>query len=264
MKKLVFSKMHGLGNDFIVIDALRQPASLETPLIAKLADRNQGIGFDQLLLILPSKNADFVCRIFNADGSEAEHCGNGLRCVARYVHEEGICKKDRLTLETQAGKIEVDIPNYEHIRVNMGIPLIQPEALQVSLDDSELDLTLLSLGNPHAIQRVKACETTPVAAWGRRIEGLPAFPKGVNVGFMEVQNRQSIRLRTYERGVGETLACGSNACASVVAGISRAWLDSKVEVNLPRGVLEVSWDGPEQRVYLTGPAARVFSGEIEL
>lgn len=264
MKKLIFSKMHGLGNDFIVVDALRQPAVLETPLIARLADRNQGIGFDQLLLILASETADLRCRIFNADGSEAEQCGNGLRCVARYVHEEGICKKSKLTIETQAGQIVVDIADYERIRVNMGVPVIQAEPLILSLDDSSFDLTLLSLGNPHAIQRVQSCQATPVAAWSRKIESLPVFTQGVNLGFMEVLDRRSIRLRTFERGVGETLACGSNACAAVVAGIHRGWLDSKVQVSLSRGHLEVAWEGEQNAVYLTGPAARVFSGEVEL
>lgn len=264
MKKLIFSKMHGLGNDFIVVDALRQPAVLETPLIARLADRNQGIGFDQLLLILASKTADLRCQIFNADGSEAEQCGNGLRCVARYVHEEGICRKNKLRIETQAGLIAVEIEDYERIRVNMGVPELETKPLVLSVDDSELSLTLLSLGNPHAIQRVNACQNVPVSRLGRQIEALPLFSRGVNVGFMEVLDRGLIRLRTYERGVGETLACGSNACAAVVAGISQNWLDSRVEVSLARGHLEVEWAGLQKEVYLTGPAARVFSGEVTL
>lgn len=264
MKKLVFSKMHGLGNDFIIVDAMRQPQVLEKSMIGKLADRNQGIGFDQLLLILPSHKADLRCQIFNADGSEAEQCGNGMRCVARYVHEEGICSRNRLTIETQAGLIEVEIRNYDQIRANMGLPEIQSEPVMVILNGEPVALTVLSLGNPHAIHRVTSCKDAPVADWGAKIEAMSAFPQGVNAGFMEVLDRGAIRLRTYERGAGETLACGSNACAAVVAGITQNWLDSQVTVSLSRGSLQVEWAGEKQPVYLTGPATRVFSGEIEL
>jgi diaminopimelate epimerase len=264
MKKIAFSKMHGLGNDFIIVDALRQPAAIEKAMIAKMADRNQGIGFDQLLLLLPSHKADLCCQIFNADGTEAEQCGNGMRAVARYVHEQGIYPKKRISIETRAGVIEVDIRDYEQIRANMGVPEIKPEPLLVTLDGSPVALTLLSMGNPHAIQRVASCKEAPVAAWGAKIESLPAFPRGVNAGFVEVVDRHAIRLRTYERGVGETLACGSNACASVVAGITQGWLDSPVTVALARGNLQVEWAGENQAVFLTGPATRVFSGEIEL
>ncbi len=264
MKKLQFSKMHGLGNDFMLVDALDQPQTLEKSQIAALADRHQGIGFDQLLLLLPSKAADLRCQIFNADGSEAEHCGNGLRCVARYAHEEGICKKDKLSIETRAGVMTVEIQDYDNIRVNMGVPEIQAESLKLSLDDSPLNLTLVSLGNPHAIQQVNVCQDTPVSLWGKKLENLAAFPQGVNAGFMQVLNPQSIRLRTYERGAGETLACGSNACAAVVAGITRNLLVSPVQVNLSRGSLQVEWPGDNQPVHLIGPASRVFNGQMNL
>ena len=264
MKTLTFCKMHGLGNDFVVLDAFRQPLALEKLKIAKLADRNCGIGFDQLLVIGPSTQADLRCQFFNADGSEAEQCGNGLRCIARFVHEEKIISKASLCIETKAGLIQVEIKDYDKIRANMGFPEIKPEPVMVTLEHAPVALTALSMGNPHAIYRVESSSAAPVAVWGAKIEKLAAFPQGVNAGFMEVLGRKEIRLRTYERGVGETLACGSNACAAVVAGITQGWLDSKVEVKVSCGSLEVEWAGKNQPVFLTGPATRVFTGTIEI
>lgn len=264
MKKLNFCKMHGLGNDFVIVSAFHQTVALEKPAIARLADRHCGIGFDQLLVVGPSTQADLHCRIFNADGSEAEQCGNGLRCVARFAQEEKIIAKSLLTIETKAGLIQVEIEDYDRIRANMGLPIIDPGPVMVTVDAFPVALTTLSLGNPHAIYRVEATQTVPVAAWGATIEKHSVFSQGVNVGFMEVRDRKKIGLRTYERGVGETLACGSNACAAVVAGITQGWLDPRVDVGFACGNLQVEWQGEGQPVFLTGPASRVFTGTIEI
>jgi diaminopimelate epimerase len=264
MSKLNFCKMHGLGNDFVLIDARQAALTYENLPIAKLADRNSGIGFDQLLLLRSSTEADLRCQFFNADGSEAEQCGNGLRCVARFVHEEKMLTKTALTIETKAGLIPVEIEDYDRIRANMGLPDIQPEPILMTLDTSPVSLTALSLGNPHAICRVTSLKESPIHSWGSQIEKHPSFPLGVNTGFIEIVGRNHLRLRTYERGVGETLACGSNACASVVAGIMQGWLDASVRVEVARGSLEVEWAGLGQPVFLTGPAARVFTGSFEL
>jgi len=254
--------MHGLGNDFVLLNHLQQPFSLQQVDIIALADRHCGIGFDQLLVLKPSRSADLYCQIFNADGSEAEQCGNGMRCVARYVHEEQIIAKPNLSIETRARKVQLEIKDYDHIRTNMGQAQINPQILKIIVEGSSLELMLLSLGNPHAIYRAPSIKEIPVSQWGVQIEKQPAFSQGVNTGFMEVVNRQAIRLRTYERGVGETLACGSNACAAVVAGIRQTWLDSTVDVFAPGGKLLVEWKGGDSPVFLTGPAARVFKGEL--
>ncbi len=263
MNTLTFCKMHGLGNDFMLVNALREPFTLKAPQIAKLADRNQGVGFDQLLVLRSSNKADLYCQIFNADGSEAEQCGNGLRCVARFIHEENILAKKALTIETPAGSFQLEIKDYTQIRVGLGPPIMKPE-VTVKLGDLSAALTVLSLGNPHAIYRVRSCQEIPVGTWGAVIEKHPAFPQGVNAGFMEVLDRNAIRLRTYERGAGETLSCGSNACAAVIAGITKGWLDSRVAVTLSHGKLEVEWLGQDHPVFLTGPAERVFTGMIDI
>lgn len=262
MTQLTFYKMQSLGNDFVLINALQDPWVLEKEKIRMLADRKQGVGFDQLLILRPAYRGDFYCQIFNADGSEAEQCGNGLRCVARFLQEEKISSKQMLTLETKAGLFPVEMKGGDQVRVNMGLPQRQPNLLTMKLGASSADLSLLSLGNPHAIHRVLSCEATPVNDWGALIARHPAFPHGVNTGFMEVVDRKTIRLRTYERGVGETLACGSNACAAVVAGISAGWLDSSVSVLLSRGSLNVEWGGESQAVFLMGPAVHVFTGML--
>lgn len=265
--------MHGLGNDFIVVDGIQQTIDIKKIPISLLSDRHQGIGFDQLLLITPSSQADFACRIFNSDGSEAEQCGNGMRCVARYLHEEQLTLKKAFTLETAAGLIPVSIHDYDHIEVNMGSPCFEPEKIPfithqksklyditVAATSSPLQFTILSMGNPHAILHVASINETPVATLGLKIATNPAFPKGTNVGFMEIVNSKHIRLRTFERGAGETFACGSNACAAVVAGILNHGLDHKVNVEVVYGNLVVEWPDKNSPVILSGSATRVFSG----
>lgn len=263
MTILSFHKMHGLGNDFILINGFQHKNILNQSLITALADRHRGIGFDQLLLIETSKQADVDCLIFNADGSEAEQCGNGMRCVARFVHEEKIINQKRLTINTKAGIVSVEINDYDKIRVNMGVPKLSAVPMNIPIASIAIELTSISLGNPHAIYQGKI-NTIPVAEWGALLSKNNAFPQGINVGFMEVLNRKHIFLRTYERGVGETLACGSNACAAVAAGIARGYLDDIVTVKLPCGNLQVEWQGQHHPIFLTGPASRVFSGGLAL
>jgi diaminopimelate epimerase len=252
--------MHGLGNDFVVLDLFEQAFTANSQRIQAIADRHRGIGCDQVLLVGPSTVADVACQIFNADGSEAEQCGNGLRCVARFVHEKQRIRKSAFTIATKAGLIPVVIHSYDKIQVNMGKPDYSLKPLQVVVDAIPLTLTTLSLGNPHAILRVEKIKELPVAQMATIISSNSAFSQGINLGFMEVRDRNHIQLRTYERGVGETLACGSNACAAVIAGLLNGWLDSTVAVELPYGNLLVEWPDPQQAVLLTGPATRVFSG----
>lgn len=254
-----FCKMHGLGNDFIVIDGITQSVSIDKISIPKIADRHRGIGFDQLLLIQPSKDADFSCRIFNSDGSEAEQCGNGMRCIARFIQEEQLSDKKTLTIETKAGVMEATIHDFENISVNMGLPKLET-ARDISIDQQTLRLDILSLGNPHAILQVNSAKDSPVTELGPKISTHTSFPHGTNVGFMEIVNRNHIRLRTFERGAGETFACGSNSCAAVVAGIANHSLDPKVKVELKLGNLWIEWNGKNSPVMMTGPAEKVFSG----
>jgi len=257
--------MHGLGNDFVVIDATKSSVDLKKIPIETLANRHTGIGFDQMLVITPSSHADFFCHIYNADGSEAEQCGNGLRCVARYVHEEGLHNQAALVLETKAGNFSVLIQDYEHIRVTMGAPLIQEKLIQFRLDQQNtLPMSVLSVGNPHAIIKVDSADTVSTDTLGAEISTHAYFPNGANVGFMQVADRHHIHLRTYERGVGETLACGSNACAATVAGIVNNWLQDQVKVEFRYGSLLIEWEGSGKPIHMTGPAARIFSGEIKL
>jgi diaminopimelate epimerase len=270
-----FSKMHGLGNDFMVINGISQTVTPTLLPINQLANRNTGIGFDQLLLIGPANNADFACRIFNSDGSEAEQCGNGLRCVARFIVEEGLTQKKSFTIATSAGIFAITIQDNSLIQVAMGIPCFQPEkipfitdslkktyTLKINHSATPLEFAVLSMGNPHAIMQVSAVENFPVKDIGAEVAAHPAFPHSTNVGFMEIVNRQQIRLRTFERGTGETFACGSNACAAVVAGINNGLLDTKVNVSLALGDLWVEWPSPTQPVLMTGPAVHVFDGVI--
>ncbi len=265
--------MHGLGNDFIVVDAIHQTIDIKKIPISLLADRHLGIGFDQLLLITKSSNADFATRIFNADGSEAEQCGNGMRCLARFIHEEQLTQKKAFTLETLSGLVHAVIHSYDCIEVTMNIPCFEPAKIpfitakmaknyEITLDATlpPLTFTVLSMGNPHAILHVSSINEAPVATLGLKIATHPVFPKGTNVGFMEVVTPQHIRLRTFERGVGETFACGSNACAAVVAGILNHGLDHKVSVELTYGNLLVEWPHESAPVMLSGSATRIFSG----
>jgi diaminopimelate epimerase len=265
--------MHGLGNDFMVMDTIRQQIDIKKIPVSLLADRHRGVGFDQLLIVTKSSIADFACRIFNADGSEAEQCGNGMRCVARFVQEEQLTQKESFTLETISGLVNVIIHDYNHIDVMMGVPCFEPEKIpfltekikknyEISIDSttSPLSFTVLSMGNPHAILCVPTIHDAPVATIGPKISSHSAFPKGTNVGFMEVIDPQHIRLRTFERGAGETFACGSNACAAVVAGILNHGLSHKVNVELTYGNLFIEWADKNSPVILSGPATRVFSG----
>lgn len=259
-----FTKMHGLGNDFVVINNLTPSCTLKQTMITQLANRHIGIGFDQLLLLEPSNQADFSCRIFNADGSEAEQCGNGLRCVARFIHETGLHKKSSLTLETKAGIFPIYIQDYDHIRVSMGVPIVQEMLTTLTLKpEMIIPISVLSLGNPHAI--VKMDNLLGITKQlGSAIATHTYFPEGANVGFMQVINPKHVRLRTFERGVGETYACGSNACAAAVAGIINGWLQAKVTVEFQYGSLLIEWEGNDYPIQMTGPATNVFSGQVIL
>ncbi len=262
--KIFFSKMHGLGNDFVVINTLSQTFNESNFPVKEFSDRHIGIGFDQLLLIGPSRLADFSCRIFNADGSEAEQCGNGMRCVARYIREENLTDKPSFTIENKSGLVEVKIDrDFDHVEVNMGLPIFESPC-EIKIDHQSIQLFQLSLGNPHAIMHVDSVAKFPVSTLGPKISTHEIFPHGANVGFMEIINRKHIRLRTFERGSGETLACGSNSCAAVVAGIENNWLDKKVRVELALGDLWIEWNGKSHPVLMAGPAERVFEGVIML
>ena len=274
--KLTFTKMHGLGNDFVVIDGINQTVQLSREQIRRLADRHFGIGYDQLLLIErpTSTAADFRYRIFNADGGEVEHCGNGVRCFARFVHEKALSNKSELSIETQAGLITTQIRADGQVDVQMGQPVFNPAEIpfdaaetanhySVEADGTLVELTALSLGNPHAVIQVDDIDTAPVESLGPLIESHPRFPQRVNVGFMQIVTPGQIRLRVFERGVGETLACGTGACAAVVTGIRLGLLDSIVEVLLPGGQLTIEWPGEGHQVQLSGPAVTVFEGVIE-
>ncbi len=254
--------MHGLGNDFVVINAIDQIFDLQQLPIQELADRYRGIGFDQLLILEPSKSADFYCRIFNSDGSEAEQCGNGLRCVARFIQEQGLNLNKELKLETKAGIYPVTIEDFDHIRVTMGAPEIKEPLVELRLKHDSIAISVLSVGNPHAIAKVPSFEAISTEKLGAEISTHKHFPQGANVGFMHVLNHQHIKLRTFERGAGLTNACGSNACAATVAGIVNGWLDKQVNVEFRYGSLRIEWEGGAEPIHMTGPATHVYSGEI--
>lgn len=257
--------MHGLGNDFVVVNSLQESLDLKQLDFSRLANRHIGIGFDQLLVIEPSRNADFFCRIYNADGSEAEQCGNGLRCIARYIHEEKINTNNTFSIETRAGVFPMEIRDYDHISAYMGSPQIQRNLVDLDLPDSGiLPISILSLGNPHAVTKVESIDSAFIVSLAPKISAHSFFPEGVNVGFMQIVNKNHIRLRTFERGVGETFACGSNACAAAVAGMVNGWLQSQVQVDFIYGSLEISWEGEDKPIRMTGPAARVYSGVVVL
>lgn len=275
--ELQFTKMHGLGNDFVVIDAINQAVQLDTHQLRLLADRRHGVGCDQILLVEASDRSDsaFRYRIFNADGGEVEQCGNGARCFARFVREKGLTDADRIPVHTRSGLIELIVRDDEQVTVNMGIPVLEPADIPfeapvrapqyaLSIEGETIEIGVISLGNPHAVMEVPHIDSAHVAQLGPLIESHPRFPNRVNAGFMEVVDRNRIRLRVYERGAGETLACGSGACAAVVAG--RLWreLDEQVDVELRGGNLVVSWAGENRPVLMTGPATFVFEGTITL
>lgn len=283
MTKLKFTKMHGLGNDFMVIDGINQKFNPSTAPIAAWAQRHTGVGFDQLLLIEAPRQAeaDFRYRIFNADGSEVEQCGNGARCFARFVYDKGLTSKKQIVVET-AGGVIVPRLNYDGlVTVDMGVPLLAPEQIpfaaideddarsishQLVIGNETVSVTCINMGNPHAVIVVEDIEQAPVHRLGAAIENHKQFPQRVNVGFMQIVAPRRICLRVFERGVGETQACGTGACAAVVAGISLGLLgdDEPVEVNLPGGQLLISWQQqPDAHVWMTGPTQSVFDGEID-
>ena len=274
---LNFTKMHGLGNDFIVIDAINQSVSLTPQQVQQLADRHFGIGCDQLLLVEAAANADadFRYRIYNADGGEVEQCGNGARCFMQFVRDQGLTEKSQLQVETLGGPLQLIQQSNGEITVDMGVPRLEPAdipftAAQRERDyvleviDRQFEIAAISMGNPHAVLLVDDIENTDVARIGAAIERHPRFPERVNVGFMQIVDDERIRLRVFERGAGETLACGSGACAAVVAGRQWERLSESVKVVLNGGELVVSWAGEGQPVLMTGPATTVYQGRIEL
>ncbi|MCK0507064.1 diaminopimelate epimerase [Aromatoleum anaerobium] len=275
--RLRFTKMHGLGNDFVVIDAVRQSVDLTPERVRRLADRHFGIGCDQLLVVEEATrpDVDFRYRIFNADGGEVEQCGNGARCFVRFVHEQGLTAKREIRVETRSGIIAPRLEDDGLVTVDMGVPVLEAarvpfvsdsdavvQPLQVG--DASVAITAVSMGNPHAVQVVADVDAAPVAAQGALIERHPRFPARVNAGFVQLVDAHRIRLRVFERGAGETLACGTGACAAVVTVILRELAQSPVRVETRGGELDIAWGGPGQPVLMTGPAVTVFAGEIDI
>ncbi len=274
---LRFTKMHGLGNDFVMIDAVSQRVTLTPEKARQLADRRFGVGCDQVLLVekATQAGADFRYRIFNADGGEVEQCGNGARCFARFVRDRGLSAKSELAVETLAGVIHLKVGPDGEVTVNMGVPRFEPREVpfeaaarqpvyDLDVDGGVVPVTVLSMGNPHAVQVVDNVEQVPVTAQGPKIEHHPRFPKRVNAGYMQIVDRSHIHVRVWERGAGETLACGTGACAAVAAGRLRGLLDENVAVRVRGGTLQISWRGEGEPVMMTGPAVSVFDGEIDL
>ena len=277
MKTLSFTKMQGLGNDFVVIDATKIPANLTERDIRKLADRHFGVGCDQVLLVeTPDDDeVDFRYRIFNADGSEVSQCGNGARCFARFVFEKRLTQKRDIRVETRAGKMLLTLANDNDVIVNMGEPNFEPNTIPISTNQKQKIYQLLtpvgavefgavSMGNPHAVIRVDSVLEAPVDRVGPYLEKHAFFPERANIGFLEIQTAHTAKLRVFERGSGETLACGSGACAAVVVGIEQGWLESPVVISLPGGSLKISWAGQGHSVVMEGPAVTVFEGVISL
>ena len=275
--RLEFTKMQGLGNDFVVIDAIRQKVHLTPEKIRFLADRHFGVGCDQVLLVESAHqaHADFRYRIFNADGSEVAQCGNGARCFARFVRDQGLSEKDEIQVDTDAGRLVLRHSDADQITVNMGVPRHAPAEIPLEAEEEryrypiELDgrtwsFGAVSMGNPHAVLLVDDVDFAPVDVLGPRLESHAVFPERVNVGFMQVMDAHNARLRVFERGSGETLACGSGACAAVVVGIEQGLLLSPVKVDLPGGTLSIAWQGRGFPVFMTGPAVKVFEGAIDL
>jgi len=269
--------MQGVGNDFVVLDAINQRVELDANRARRIADRHFGIGCDQILLIERPRTpgTDFYYRIYNADGSEVEHCGNGARCFLRYVRDKGLSTRTELRVETLSGVIVPRLEADGQVTVDMGPPEFAPAKIPFVADKQELTyglevagqlivISALSMGNPHAVQLVDDVDQAPVLTQGPLIERHPRFPQRVNAGYMEVVDRHQIKLRVYERGAGETLACGTGACAAVAAGITRGDLDSPVRVQTRGGQLSIAWGGGERPVMMTGPADTVFEGTIDL
>jgi diaminopimelate epimerase len=269
---LKFTKMQGLGNDFVVLDGIRQRVDLDPARVRALADRHFGVGCDQVLVVEPAQgDADFRYRIFNASGEEVEHCGNGARCFVKFVRDQGLTDKREIRVETRNGLIVPRLEADGQVTVDMGAPRFAPAdvpftggtgavAEPLDVDGTVVQVSVLSMGNPHAVQVVADVDAAPVATQGPRIEHHPRFPQRVNAGYIEVVDRVTIRLRVWERGAGETLACGTGACAAVVAGIRRGLLDARVAVRTRGGVLAIGWAGGGAPVLMTGPAVTVFEG----
>jgi len=287
--KVFFTKMHGAGNDFVVLDATREPLALDAGALARLADRRYGVGCDQVLVVEPSHSpdADFVYRIFNNGGDEVEQCGNGARCFVRYVHDKGLSDKTTLRVRTMNRLLELRLASDGRVTVDMGSPEFDPAQVPfdaaglaprvvngfalwpLALDARTIEVGVVSMGNPHAVLDVsqfgaRAVDAAPVAQFGPRIETHARFPRKVNVGFMQVVSRRELRLRVHERAAGETLACGTGACAAVAAGIRQGLLDERVDVETRGGALTIEWAGRASPVLMTGPAQTVFEGEIDL
>ncbi|CDT75587.1 diaminopimelate epimerase [Vibrio sp. 1CM2L] len=270
-----FSKMHGLGNDFMVVDCITQNIFFSPDLIRRLADRHTGVGFDQLLVVEApyDPETDFHYRIFNADGSEVEQCGNGARCFARFVRMKGLTNKYSINVSTKKGKMVLKIEENDLITVNMGIPEFEPGKIPFKAKQAEKTYILrtdvhtlfcgaVSMGNPHVVTVVDDVDTADVDTLGPLLESHERFPERVNAGFMQVVNREEVRLRVYERGAGETQACGSGACGAVAVGITQGLLAENVKVRLPGGDLHISWQGPGKPLFMTGPATHVFDGQL--
>ena len=284
-KKLKFTKMQGAGNDFVVLDGVSSPIELTPAQLRRLADRHFGVGADQILLVEPPRmdGVDFRYRIFNADGGEVEQCGNGARCFVHFVRDRGLTAKREVRVETLAGVIAPRLEEDGRVTVDMGAPVFDParvpfdtagltplarhprvDVWPLDVGGAAVPIVVVSMGNPHAVQVVPDVATAPVAAQGPLIERHVRFPQRVNAGYMQVEGRSRIRLRVFERGAGETLACGTGACAAVAAGIRLGQLDSPVEVRTRGGDLTIAWRGADNPVTMTGPAATVFEGEIEI
>lgn len=274
---VLFTKMQGLGNDFMVIDGIHQTIDWSDETIRRLADRHFGIGFDQLLLVESPRDTDteFYYRIFNADGSEVEQCGNGARCFARFVRDKKLTDNTTIDVGTLSGTIQLRLHEDHSVTVNMGIPILEPENIPfiasaqaptypLLIDNKTLQICAVSMGNPHAVLQVDSIANIDIERLGPLIENHPNFPQRSNAGFMEIIDRGHIRLRVYERGTGETLACGTGACAAVVAGIIQGQLDDQVKVSLSGGELMIKWAGIKCPVWMSGPAEPVFEGRITL
>ncbi len=275
--RIPFHKMQGLGNDFVVIDQTRHQIELSPVQIKALADRHFGIGFDQLLLIMPATQAeaDYAYRIFNADGGEVEQCGNGARCIAKFAYEQGICDRLQQVAESPAGLVYPQVNSDGSVTVDMGKPIWQPQKIPfnapqeqttyaVKLGEARQELGAVSMGNPHAVVTLADIDAKQIGVLAHAIAAHTSFPQGVNVGFMQVLNTGHIKLRVFERGAGETLACGSGACAAVAVGKRQGLLAGEVEVDLPGGRLQVAWLDDDSSILLTGPAETVFSGEVDI
>ena len=275
--RLKFTKMQALGNDFVVLDALASPIALSPEQLRRFANRHLGVGCDQILQVEPPRrpDTDFYYRIFNADGGEVEQCGNGARCFVRYVHSRGLTDKTEIRVETTGGVIVPRLEADGRVTVDMGAPEFEPARVpfdapgralvyELDVDGRRVEISALSMGNPHAVQIVPDVARAPVTSEGPLIEHHPRFPRRVNAGYMEIVDRRRIRLRVYERGAGETLACGTGACAAVVTGIARGLLDGSVVVTTRGGDLGISWAGAAAPVMMTGPAETVYEGEIEI